>query len=151
MGEHLSEFQEPVRVRATDLCNEGLVPIAEHDMVKYPATQAFRTVASRVARNHDCLPKLLFRGTVKADGTHADIVVEGDQIWFQSRNRVITEQSDNQGFAQWAATLSVNELLGLIKAPIGTSLKICGEWCGRGTYHMACVSMMPDAVTHCNL
>lgn len=125
-------FKSLYGFETTDLCNKGPVPIAEHDMVKYPETQAFRTVVSRVARNHDCLPKLLFRGTVKADGTHADIVVEGDQIWFQSRNRVITEQSDSQGFAQWAARLSVNELLGLIKAPIGTSLKICGEWCGQG-------------------
>ena len=113
--------------------------IAEHEFAKYPETHAFRNVSSRVARNHVCLPKLLFRGTVKAGGTHADIVVKGDQTWFQSRNRVITEQSDNQGFAQWAARLPVDELLGLTKAPTGTSLKICGEWCGRGTCHKACV------------
>ena len=138
MGERDSAVHKGWIVDLTAVTALGLVPYAKHDLLKYPETQAFRNVVSRVARNHVCLPKLLFRGTVKADGTHADIVVQGDQTWFQSRNRIITEQSDNQGFAQWAAKLPLDQLLGLIDAAM---LKICGEWCGQGTKsHDVCLN-----------
>lgn len=42
-----------------------------------------------------------YTGTVKLHGTNAGIIIEGDQIGFQSRSRILEINSDNVGFCFW--------------------------------------------------
>jgi hypothetical protein len=75
--------------------------------------------------------KRLFREIViteKIDGTNAAIHVDasGYAVATQSRNRLITPEADNYGFARWVYEHA--ELLGLLLGP-GVHF---GEWWGRG-------------------
>lgn len=45
------------------------------------------------------LGKVKFTGTVKLHGTNSAIVVQGDEMWLQSRENIITPIKDNCGFA----------------------------------------------------
>lgn len=64
--------------------------------------------------------------TEKIDGTNACIAIENGQIsHVQSRNRIITPDSDNYGFARW------------VQDNVGTVLQLgdgyhFGEWWGQG-------------------
>jgi hypothetical protein len=73
----------------------------------------------------------LFRNIVvteKLDGTNAAIHVDADcvAVAAQSRNRLITPEDDNYGFARWVADNA--ETLG---AALGPGVHF-GEWWGRG-------------------
>lgn len=64
--------------------------------------------------------------TEKIDGTNACVVIEnGVLLGAQSRNRIITPEADNMGFAKWVAEHS-EELLSL-----GDGYHY-GEWAGPG-------------------
>lgn len=65
--------------------------------------------------------------TEKIDGTNACLVFEEDGTMFaQSRNRIITPATDNQGFAKWAYTHE-DELFHILG--VGRHY---GEWWGKG-------------------
>lgn len=71
----------------------------------------------------------LFRDVViteKIDGTNACIVITDDEVLAQSRNRFITIDDDNYGFARWVFNYqaSLREVLG-----VGYHY---GEWWGAG-------------------
>jgi hypothetical protein len=63
--------------------------------------------------------------TEKLDGTNACIAIQGNEITVQSRNRIITPDLDNFGFATWVAAHR-DELLAL-----GDGHHF-GEWWGAG-------------------
>lgn len=67
--------------------------------------QAIRSVHDYCYR-HDIntKPTLKFIGTVKIHGTNAGIGYNNKtgELTYQSRERIITPQSDNAGFAMWA-------------------------------------------------
>ncbi len=64
--------------------------------------------------------------TEKMDGTNACIIIsDGEIVGVQSRNRLITPEDDNYGFAQWVSD-SKDDLLGL-----GDGYHY-GEWAGLG-------------------
>jgi hypothetical protein len=84
------------------------------------------------------LPTLKFHGTVKLHGTNASICYnQVDGLWIQSRERIITPESDNAGFA-WYVTSNIDKYTTMINEfAIAnnidlTSNTICvyGEWCG---------------------
>lgn len=64
--------------------------------------------------------------TEKIDGTNAAIVITDDDIYAQSRSRVITPQDDNFGFAAWVES-NKHEL----RETLGHGRHF-GEWWGRG-------------------
>lgn len=65
--------------------------------------------------------------TEKLDGTNAGLrITEDGAIYAQSRNRLITPDDDNYGFAAWAA-----EHAGALVDTLGPGLHF-GEWWGRG-------------------
>lgn len=65
--------------------------------------------------------------TEKIDGTNAAIGITDDgQMWCQSRNRIITPDDDNMGFARWVAD-NESTLLELLGPGVHY-----GEWCGPG-------------------
>lgn len=64
--------------------------------------------------------------TEKIDGTNAAVGITGDgQMYAQSRNRIITPDDDNYGFARWVAENEA-EL-----SKLGTGVHF-GEWWGQG-------------------
>lgn len=72
----------------------------------------------------------LFRNVViteKIDGTNAAVRITDDgAVWCQSRNRIITPDDDNFGFAEWAASNA-----GALVDTLGPGLHF-GEWWGSG-------------------
>jgi len=85
------------------------------------------------------LPKLKYRGTTKLHGTNAAIGYDGENIWCQSRENLITPEADNAGFARHIQSIGHDVLkawfdnlaVGLLRCP-GDTLMIFGEWCGKG-------------------
>ncbi|MBU0551854.1 RNA ligase family protein [Myxococcota bacterium] len=81
-------------------------------------------------------PKLSFTGTVKLHGSNASVAFHPDgQVFIQSRNRILTVEEDNHGFARF-----IHEGVGLEKLrafaeqtfgpPDESPLILYGEWCG---------------------
>ncbi|WP_431888708.1 RNA ligase family protein [Nocardiopsis alba] len=75
--------------------------------------------------------KRLFRDIVvteKLDGTNAAVHIseDGAEVTAQSRNRIITPEADNYGFASW-----VHANAGQLVDALGPGLHF-GEWWGRG-------------------
>ncbi|WP_208861723.1 RNA ligase family protein [Mycobacteroides salmoniphilum] len=65
--------------------------------------------------------------TEKIDGTNACIIITEDgEVGAQSRNRLITKENDNYGFARW-----VDENQGQLLHDLGTGYHY-GEWWGSG-------------------
>lgn len=65
--------------------------------------------------------------TEKLDGTNAAIgVLEDGRVYAQSRNRLITPEDDNYGFARW-----VHANAPLLRDTLGIGLHF-GEWWGAG-------------------
>ncbi len=132
--------------------------------VKWPSIEQFRNVARNVQNKAQfvglaedgtaimnrqvVLPKLTFEGTVKLHGTNAAVGVLNDQVWFQSREHIITPEKDNAGFAMFASG-RVSTFKGVAdKASrhFGTNYKpilIFGEWCGGNIQKGVAISQLP--------
>lgn len=86
------------------------------------------------------LPVLTYEGTVKLHGTNAAIGLnrKTNEVWYQSRENVITVGKDNAGFCRYFEGKDLTKLfepdpsLGVEVSPIalGTVVVIFGEWCG---------------------
>jgi hypothetical protein len=114
-------------------------------MKKYPSIEQFRNVIRTVKTNHDYqgkdengesiyshnsnYPTLKFKGTVKLHGTNAGVVKYADgKIEFQSRERVLTLDSDNSGFMNKMHLLDFEKYFSQLT--FTESCAIYGEWCG---------------------
>lgn len=124
--------------------------------VKFPSIDQFRNVCREVSQHFAGrpLPTITFRGTTKIHGTNAAIMFKDGKILFQSRNRSLTVDNDNAGFAEYmtqftqggnrdltlrSLVVQLNErgyhLQTAAKAPI-----FYGEWCGKGIQKGVAVS-----------
>jgi len=134
----------------------------EKKVYKFPEIEQFRNAIESVAykaryigrdENGDPifdatkeLPTLKYRGSVKLHGTNAGLIFVYDEeagkyvSYAQSREKLITPQSDNAGFATFVATNPVEKLLELLPPlelyadeenpkPV---IRVFGEWCGKG-------------------
>lgn len=95
-------------------------------------------------------PQLTFRGTVKLHGTHADLVWHGDDddIVVQSRNRVLTVESDNQGCARFFDARKdrlrpMFERARTVLGGAGWPVVIAGEFCGEGVQRKVALCQLP--------
>lgn len=126
--------------------------------VKFPKIGQFRDYiksAKAHAKRHELDPgqvSLEFHGTVKLHGTNAGVGMNtAGEIWAQSRNRVITPEADNMGFARFVEDhrddfLKILEpLLNLATAATrGTqAVVLFGEWCGGKIQRNVAISGMP--------
>lgn len=115
--------------------------MAEH--ISFPSINQFKDVIKHIhsgCHYHQIpVPTVTFRGTVKLHGTNAGICrpVNGgvNDIYYQSRERVITPEQDNAGFAMWAyGNREVfNDLFDAIAATHSDKddiIQIFGEWAG---------------------
>jgi len=113
-------------------------------MEKYASIEQFKNVIKHVRDNSNYhqvpLPTLEFIGTVKLHGTNASIVFNPDMSHvFQSREREISIESDNAGFAMWGERnikdlgLTITNLSSTSKHfeyDTPTKIVVFGEWCG---------------------
>ena len=114
----------------------------------YPSILQFRHVIKYATYYPRDTYKIDYIGNVKLHGTHTDIVQdENNNIVVQSRNRVITPESDNLGFASFVDNLTdIEGLFVKIRETLGTDAKtimICGEWCGKGIQKGVALSKVP--------
>ncbi len=139
-------------------------------MIKYPETEQFRNVKRQVEMkaqhigvdaNGDPimdrsvkLPTLCLEGTVKIHGTNSavkitnkltnDTVAEPARpsiITCQSREREITPEDDNAGFARFINNLSPSILTTFIDL-FGDNIVVYGEWAGKGIQPNVAVSQL---------
>lgn len=86
------------------------------------------------------LPTLKAVGTVKLHGTNASICFNNaDNMWFQSKENIITPEKDNAGFAFFGETNKYNLTLMIWKIAhdhrisLDThTITVYGEWAGKG-------------------
>ena len=98
------------------------------------------------------MPTLKFEGTVKLHGSNASVVCETDKydnFWAQSRERVLSQLSDNFGFAQYcyehqsAFTALLTEAHRHYVDNDITHYSVFGEWCGGNVQKGVALSQVP--------
>ena len=108
-------------------------------LIKFPHINQLRnvveTVRGRAAYHTVTLPKLIFHGTVKLHGTNSSVCrdMSTGETWCQSRETIITPETDNAGFARFCAenVEAINTLFSAYECGSGV-MSIYGEWCGKG-------------------
>ena len=106
------------------------------EIKKFPSIEQFRNTVKAVrkymARKGMEEYYVDFVGNVKLHGTNAAIVLEGGQLFYQSRSRIIDINSDNAGFA-WFCESNKGRILDWMKENNpGQTFVMFGEWSGRG-------------------
>ncbi len=90
--------------------------------------------------NHNPLPVLKAKGTVKLHGTNGGVCYNAiDGMWVQSKKNIITPEKDNAGFAFFVKN-NRRPFIDLIMvicrkyniSPVDTTVTIYGEWAGIG-------------------
>lgn len=134
----------------------------QKDFIKFPSISAFKDCIKKVksnstyiGKNEDGwpifddtkkLPTIEYKGTVKIHGTNASIVFCKDQFYVQSRNRIITPDSDNYGFATFAySVLETNPFKPDVINEYETVL-VYGEWTGPGVQDGVGVNGIPEKI-----
>lgn len=138
-------------------------------LIKFPSIEQFRTIVSNVLRHFNFVgldetgeaiydvtkpkPILKFKGTVKLHGTNAAVSynTKGD-LWYQSRENIITPEKDNAGFAFFAES-NRDEFLRLIleiaeRENINrneNTITIYGEWCGGNIQKGVGITNLPKS------
>lgn len=97
------------------------------------------------------LPVILYEATVKLHGTNAGIVFvrtdAGIEFYCQSREKVITPEQDNAGFANYINSLAAPDL-DIIIANFPKDWRVVtvyGEWAGRGIQKNVAISELPKS------
>jgi len=114
--------------------------------IPFPSIEQFRNVIRNV--NHrvefETKPTLDYIGTVKLHGTNAAIVIlPDDTIQFQSRNSIITPQSDNAGFATFFNPFKTSLCKALPPVNGIKAIIVYGEWCGQSIQKGVAISGLP--------
>lgn len=111
-------------------------------MLKFPKIYNLRNMM----RHQRPTGVVSFTGTVKLHGTNAGIRVDPDgTVTAQSRNRVLSIQDDNAGFAAWLHG-HADEYRELARWCYGTrnAVTFFGEWIGPGIQKGVAVCSAPD-------
>lgn len=122
-------------------------------MIKFSKIQAFKNAVKHVRRNPEAYPtSIVFERTLKLHGTNAGILVEPSGHYVpQSRNRALTIDRDNLGFAAWAFRSEVERRIRALAHDIGVAnglnaepVVVYGEWVGPGIQRGVAVSQLPE-------
>ena len=128
-------------------------------MIKFGSIEQYRNTIREVKTNHDYqgkdeleqpiyqhlspYPTIEFKGTVKLHGTNASVVKYKDRTEFQSRERVLSLQSDNY---QFMLTMMGKNLDFLFEGIEFTDhIAVFGEWVGQGIQNGVAVSNLPKS------
>ena len=121
-------------------------------MDKFPKIAAFHNIVKSVRHMNDspyvddvlkALEPVSFIGTVKLHGTNASVVCTPDGLQCRSRNREISVENDNCGFARFIAGEAQAKVIRHIEDNVRFDydlgletdrppVTIYGEWCGKG-------------------
>lgn len=127
-------------------------------MHKYTHVEALYQVARYVKAtnaNPECPEQykvrtpVTFRGTVKLHGTNSGVTF-GDQLVPQSRNRELTVENDNMGFAQFVAERKealrdLEQMLRRVhRIDSDKELVLYGEWVGPGIQNGMATNKLPE-------
>lgn len=137
--------------------------------ISYPKIGQFRNIVKDIRRQSsfvgldengeaiidDTLPKptLLLEGKVKVHGTNAGVIYNRTKgLWAQSRNRIITVDNDNHGFAFFVESKKqiFKDYFEALSEHFQIDLNIFtisvyGEWAGEGIQKKVGVSKLPKA------
>lgn len=126
----------------------GVTTYADMDILtftKFPSIEQFRNTVKKI--NDMCReapkPTVEFTGTVKLHGTNGGVGFNGKSILIQSRNRQITVDADNCGFAKFITeNTALKTVLDIIYRDCEETeqIFIYGEWCGKGIQKGVAVS-----------
>lgn len=117
-------------------------------MKKFSSIEQFRHVVKHVRYHYEFIqqptPVLNFTGTVKLHGSNSGVSRTNGVFSTQSREREITIDDDNYGFANFINSLSKNKLNELFdKVSSSMDVTIFGEWVGQGIQKNVAVSKLP--------
>lgn len=127
--------------------------------IKYPSIKNFRETVKGVMYQNGRLEgvKHKFLRTPKIHGTNASVVFnfKNGNIYAQSRNRVLTVENDNAGFAKWVDEHK-NTLRNIQRKHIALSLDhhedlpdyfvMYGEWCGPGIMKGTAINQLSEKI-----
>lgn len=122
--------------------------------VKHRATYTGKDVDGNATYDDTIIkPILTFTGTVKLHGTNASVAyTESAGLWVQSKETIITPESDNAGFARFANENkdAFIELCKLVADKNNISLDdnavaIYGEWAGMGIQKGVGINQIPKS------
>jgi len=132
--------------------------------ISFPSIDQFKTVVSNINRKHNFVgldengdaiydpskpkPKLKFKGTVKLHGTNFGVCYNDiSGLWAQSRENIITPQSDNAASAFFVESNKevFLDLFNQVKERLNLDLtqntiSIYGEWAGKGIQKSIAIS-----------
>ena len=122
--------------------------------LKFPSIIQFANVVKHVRDtskwNVVPLPTLKFSGSVKLHGTNAGIGFSPDgDVWFQSRENLITYEKDNAGFATWGEQ-NLDFMREIYKIVLSENniehdaFYIFGEWFGASIQKGVAVSQLTE-------
>lgn len=96
-------------------------------------------------------PTVTFFGTVKLHGTNGSVVTDGNEIWAQSRRRIVTPESDNYDFSQFV--LAREEIFKKLLQEASkytiekdAIVSIFGEYCGQGIANGVAISQLKEKI-----
>lgn len=134
-------------------------------MIKFPSIEQFNTTIKNLKHYYQyngkdeegkaiydyskVLPVICFTGTVKLHGTNAGVSYNTvtKELWAQSRERILSVESDNAGFAFFVQQNKdtfiqmIHEYFHDIKMPEGI-ITIFGEWAGPGIQKGVAISQI---------
>jgi hypothetical protein len=105
-----------------------------------------KNIRSWAKYNEFPLPVLTFTGVPKIHGTNSAACYDPatGEVWAQSRERIVTFESDNAGFAAFveANQKKFAKILGGVKTYPGELLYLYGEWFGPGIHRGVAVNSL---------
>lgn len=122
-------------------------------MIKFASIGSFRHAVQNMQKYCTAksipLPVVKYEGTVKLHGTNAGIRYKDGKATAQSREREITVDSDNYGFARWVEE-NQQELLDFFSLLFldreVTDCTVYGEWCGKGIQQTVAISTIDNKI-----
>lgn len=115
--------------------------------IKYPSIESYKNM--RKDADYHGLSQLTFTGTVKIHGTNVSVCqnAETGERWVQGRNTLLTEESDNYGFASWVKEHR-SKFDTLFETLSGFNSKatyaVYGEWVGPKIQKGAAICNLPE-------
>lgn len=111
---------------------------------KFPKIQQYRQVGRELIHRDPDTTQWTFQGTVKLHGSNTAVVynTQTKTLYAQSRNKIITPDDDNYGFAAWAQKLKpmFDEVYDGLDA--FADIIIYGEWVGEGIQQGTAMSQL---------
>ncbi len=110
------------------------------DFVSFASIEGFHNVVKYVHKYVEGSGPIVYRGKIKIHGTNAGIRISHGDVKAQSRNRFVTPDDDNVGFAAWVETNAA------YWGGLMTDGVVFGEWCGPGIMNGTAINDIPQRI-----